>query len=225
MSPLPAAERIVTVIAHPDDESFGLGAIIAAYAAAGAQVSVLCFTHGEASTLSDEDLLTVRPRELGDAAKVLGVADVQLCDHPDGHLAEVPLDPLAELVRSRVRHEGADLLLGFDEGGITGHADHDHATRAALTAADAESVPVLAWALPEDVAAVLRAEFGDGFVGRRAEELDFSVTVDRARQRSAIAAHRSQSRDNPALWRRLELLGDHEYLRWLRRPGSLPTAS
>jgi len=41
----------LAVIAHPDDESFGLGAVLAALSGAGAQVRVLCFTRGEASTL------------------------------------------------------------------------------------------------------------------------------------------------------------------------------
>ena len=37
--------------AHPDDESFGLGGIISAYVAAGAEVNLVCLTRGEASML------------------------------------------------------------------------------------------------------------------------------------------------------------------------------
>jgi LmbE family N-acetylglucosaminyl deacetylase len=44
----------LAVIAHPDDESFGLGAVLAAFGA-GTQVRVLCFTRGEASTLGTTD--------------------------------------------------------------------------------------------------------------------------------------------------------------------------
>lgn len=43
------------------------------------------------------------------------------------------------------------------------------------------------------------------------------IEVDRSRQLAAIGRHFTQSADNPVLWRRLELLGDREYLRWLRR--------
>ncbi|HUJ67467.1 MAG TPA: hypothetical protein VLX59_18110, partial [Acidimicrobiales bacterium] len=51
------------------------------------------------------------------------------------------------------------------------------------------------------------------------------LTVDRQVQRGAISCHTSQSADNPVLWRRLELLADREFLRWLcppsgRRPES-----
>lgn len=48
---LPAWPSVVAVVAHPDDESFGLGAILDSFARSGAAVSVLCLTHGEASTL------------------------------------------------------------------------------------------------------------------------------------------------------------------------------
>jgi hypothetical protein len=41
------------VVAHPDDESFGLGAIISQMTATGAAVHILCYTHGEASTLNE----------------------------------------------------------------------------------------------------------------------------------------------------------------------------
>ncbi len=112
----------------------------------------------------------------------------------------------------------AEILLVFDEGGITGHPDHCAATAAALLAARRDELPVLAWAVPERVASVLNAEFGTSFLGRRDGEVDLVVTVDRGRQRQAIACHVSQSTDNPVLWRRLELLGSTESLRWLRLP-------
>ena len=47
----PHAENVLVVIAHPDDESFGLGAIIDAFIGQGSVAKVLCLTRGEASTL------------------------------------------------------------------------------------------------------------------------------------------------------------------------------
>ena len=41
--------EVLAVVAHPDDESFGLGAVLAALGANGAETRVLCFTHGEAT--------------------------------------------------------------------------------------------------------------------------------------------------------------------------------
>ena len=48
---LPRAGHVLAVCAHPDDESCGLGAVLAAFSGQGARVRVLCFTCGEASTL------------------------------------------------------------------------------------------------------------------------------------------------------------------------------
>lgn len=215
---LPVAGSVLAVCAHPDDESFGLGAVLDRFARQGARLSVLCFTHGEASTLgpTGEDLGELRRRELMSASAELGVGHVVLLDHRDGHLAEVPLGDLAESVEDVAGAVGADLLLVFDEGGVTGHADHRRATEAALAAPGGR--PALAWTLPETVATPLAAETGVAFVGRGDDEIDVVLTVDRDGQRRAIARHISQSVGNHVLDRRLELLGDRDVLRWLRRP-------
>jgi N-acetylglucosamine malate deacetylase 2 len=199
---LPEVASVLAVCAHPDDESFGLGALLAAFGDAGSRTTVLCFTHGEASTLGDlEDLHVVRA----------------LLDHADGALAETPMDELVTEVRQAVDRVAADLMLVFDQGGITGHADHRRATRAALVAASEAGAPVLAWALEDSVAAALNHELASAFVGRERAELDAIVTVDRTSQLRAIACHTSQSSGNPVLWRRLELQGNEEAVRWLRR--------
>src|ERR1039457_4501463 len=72
---LPGATSVLAVCAHPDDESFGLGATLATFAAAGSSTTVLCFTHGEATTLGADisALGGVRATERSDAAAELGV--------------------------------------------------------------------------------------------------------------------------------------------------------
>ncbi len=45
--------EVLAVVAHPDDETCGLGAVADSLAAGGAAVHVLCFTRGEASTLNE----------------------------------------------------------------------------------------------------------------------------------------------------------------------------
>ena len=86
---LPPWPAVLAVVAHPDDESFGLGAIIDKMTSAGAAVHVLCYTHGEASTLNQAgaDLIRQRARELRQAGAALGVSTVALLDYPDGRLA------------------------------------------------------------------------------------------------------------------------------------------
>ena len=219
----PAVGAALAVCAHPDDETFGLGAVLAALVDGGAAVEALCFTRGDASTLGQprdlNALADVRATELAAAARVLGLLGHELLAYPDGRLAGIPVAELAAHVVTAARRQGTDLLVVFDEGGVTGHPDHQRATDAALAAADRLDLGVLAWAVREPVAAALNAELGTGFQGRCAVEIDLTIAVERDRQRRAIACHRSQATDNPVLWRRLELTGPTEPLRWLRRPG------
>ncbi len=217
---LPPWRSVLAVVAHPDDESFGLGAVLSAFADAGATVSVLCFTHGEASTLHgvEGDLADLRADELAAAAKALGLQGVTLLAHPDGGLADVPVDQLLPEVLRAARHVEADGLIGFDLTGVTGHPDHAAATAVAVRAAERLDLPVVSWTLPLAVAERLRAEHGAPFDGHADADIDLVVTVDRTTQLEAVGCHPSQAVPGSVLWRRLELLGDSEHLRWLRPP-------
>src|SRR6516225_1775822 len=214
MSSLPEASPVLAVCAHPDDESFGLGAALAAFAARGTPTAVLCLTHGAASALG-----TIRAAELASAAAELGVGDIELLDYPDGALAHESAERLSGHVQQAAARANASLLLVFDEGGITGHPDHRQATRAASLFARRARLPVLAWAVEQRVAATLNSEFGTSFIGRTADQIDCSIEADRRLQLSAIPCHASQAQDNPVLWRRLELQGNREVFRWLNRVG------
>jgi LmbE family N-acetylglucosaminyl deacetylase len=207
--------RAVAIVAHPDDESFGLGAVLSALVDAGTSIGVVCLTHGEASTLgAGVDLGARRDAELCAAAAVLGVDEVALFDHADGHVSDVGVETLVGLVDRHM--SGADLLVAFEPGGVTGHADHQVATAVARRIAVERGVSLLEWGVSQDVAAALRDELGAPFVALDddpgAEVLD--VAVDRERQLAAIACHASQATDNPVLVRRLALQGPVERVRW-----------
>ena len=212
---LPAWRRVLVVVAHPDDESFGLGAVIDSFVRGGAQVRVHCLTRGEASSLGvgGSDLASVRADELAGAAAELGVAETTLSDWPDGRLAAVPVGLLEGELSVVVDDLGPDGVLVFDASGITGHPDHVAASASALRVAEARGLPALAWTISHDVATELAAAYGVGFSGHELNECDVLLTVDRTRQRRAIAAHASQAVPSSALWRRLELQGDTELLR------------
>lgn len=211
---------VLAVVAHPDDESFGLGAVLSELVAHDARASLICFTHGEASTLHGRpgDLFVIRSEELLAASRALGLSRFELRRYPDGGLDSVPLEELVAHVRRVIGEERPSHLIVFDPGGVTGHPDHRRATEAALAAARASGLPVLAWALPQPVARQLNAELGTAFTGRHPGELDITMRVSRDRQWQAIACHRSQAIDNTVLRRRLDLLGDHEYLRLIHTP-------
>lgn len=212
---------VLAVCAHPDDESFGLGAIISTFGELGIETTLLCFTHGEASTLgtNNNDLAHRRATELEAAAAVLGIRSTRLLSYPDGHLSEVSVEELSANVEDLAGARSIDCLLVFDEGGITGHPDHQAATAAARVTAARLDLPVLAWTLPSTVTEALNLDFAAGFIGRDASEIDLTVHVDRRLQHEAIRCHTSQSSDNPVLRRRLALQGSGESLIWLSALG------
>ena len=74
-------DRWLAVVAHPDDESFGCGSLLAAAAVRGAEVTVVCATRGEAGQPAAPvtgDLGAVREAELRAAADRLGVHRVEV---------------------------------------------------------------------------------------------------------------------------------------------------
>ncbi|MGE5291421.1 MAG: PIG-L family deacetylase [Micromonosporaceae bacterium] len=216
-NPVSPARSVLAVVAHPDDESFGLGAVLDLLTTAGVRCGVLCFTRGEASTLhaGAGHLAEARSAEFAAAAAVLRLDHADLLGYPDGGLSAVPLAELTGRVLQAARETAPGHLLTFDVGGVTGHPDHARATEAALAAAEVLDIPVLGWTLPEAVTRMLNTEFGAAFTGRDRSEIDETLSVDRAGQRRAIGCHASQSTANPVLWRRLELLGNEEHLRLL----------
>src|SRR5215470_4334667 len=214
---LPAWRTVLVVVAHPDDETFGLGAIVGQLAASGASVHILCFSRGEASTLNAglNDLRRTREAELREASALLGAASVILLGYPDGQLAALPdgvLDAHVQALAVRIRPDG---LLVFDDTGVTGHCDHRAATAAAVRVGTAGSYPVLAWTVPASLAAQLRRQTGQPFAGQPPDRLEFRIPVNRDRQRRAARLHASQISPDAVLWQRLRLQGDIEHLRWL----------
>ncbi len=214
LAPLGSA---LAVVAHPDDESFGLGAVLRALVDAGIEVRLLCLTAGEASTVgAGSHLVATRREEVLAAAEVLGLRSVRLEALPDGGLSSLPAAQLTGLVEEELR--GARLLVGFDRVGVTGHPDHAAATAAALRAADAYALTSLEWGVPEEIATQLRARLGAPFAGfARSAGDPVPVRVDRGVQERAIACHRSQDPNNLVLRTRLALQGDREWVRLVRR--------
>lgn len=217
MHEIPTASRLLVVTAHPDDESFGLGAVIDHFVSSGTTVQVLCLTRGEASTLgAHSELGAQREIELATACTALGARSFELCDFPDGALSQVEPTVLRDRVRLSVAAFEPDLLLTFDPlDGVTGHLDHRATTDAAVAVARERDIPILGWALPATVADTVNTEFGTGLAGYSPDQLHHTLPVSRDVQMKAVQAHTSQAVPGSLLWRRLELLGDREYLRRL----------
>jgi LmbE family N-acetylglucosaminyl deacetylase len=218
MSMLPIPDGpIAAVVAHPDDESFGLGAILANLAGEGREVHVLCFTHGEASTIgATERLGEIRGKELFAAARVLGVAHVTLLDFPDGRLDEVGDAELDNHIDGWLSTDVVALIV-LEPQGVTGHPDHRAASGAAERIADRRALPVIEWGVGPVTASRLGQDHGVSFASISDGLGVHDVRVDRTAQLAAIQSHASQLDDDPVVCKLLAQNGDIERVR-IREP-------
>lgn len=140
-------KRILFLMAHPDDETFGPGGTIARYARSGAEVRLGTATRGEAGMLGDppvtdrEHLGEVRAGELMSAAEILGISSVHFLGFLDGQLATVPREQLVERAVELIRRLRPHVLVGFGPEGVSRHADHKVMCEVALSAFDRSADP------------------------------------------------------------------------------------
>ena len=209
--PLPRAASVLAVTARPGQESVDLGGLLYAFRRTGATLGLLCLTRGEASPLNSTcaRLEAVRPWELQLAASTLGISRIAVASYPDSGLRQQPMAELTERVRRAIRQQSADLLLVIDPA--AGDPDDTAVAVAACAAARQAGVPAVACTSP--------ATPGSWTIDLGAE----TVTA-RAIQKSATAAHTSQSQALPQLARQLDRLGGREQLRWLVSPPRDPGA-
>ncbi len=135
-------QRILVILAHPDDPEFFCGGSIARWIVAGHQVSYCLLTCGDKGTadraLTPEDLCNQRQSEQMAAAAVLGVHNVRFLDHPDGYL--VPDLELRKEITRVIRQEQPDVLVTCDPTNLfvgdtyLNHPDHRAAGQATLDA-------------------------------------------------------------------------------------------
>ncbi|GAA4100180.1 PIG-L family deacetylase [Streptomyces hundungensis] len=149
---LPDHGRVVIVAAHPDDEVLGAGGTIARLAAAGAQLTIVSVTDGEAShphstRVTPTQLAAIRAGELREALTALGapeaevvrlrIADTRVAVHENEIVAAI--EPYLDGARLCLAPWTADV-----------HSDHEAAGRAVVTAArvaavDCWTYPVWMW--------------------------------------------------------------------------------
>jgi LmbE family N-acetylglucosaminyl deacetylase len=147
--------RLLVVVAHPDDETFGCGSLLLRAADMGATTYVCCATRGEqgepapGSGVSQDRLGQVREDELREAARVLGVTRVDLLGFVDSGmsgptgpdtLVGAPFEEVQARIAGCIEEVQPDVLLTLD--GSDGHRDHTRVGEAAMAAATAPGSPV-----------------------------------------------------------------------------------
>ena len=155
--------RLLACFAHPDDEAFISGGILAMSAAQGAEAHLVCATYGEAGDIrtpgsaTPETLAEVRHAELRQSCQALGLPEPTMLGYRDSGWGDDPVQrhpqalvnaPDREVVRHLVaamRRFKPHVVLTFEPAGITGHKDHiamsSHATFAYQLASDASVFP------------------------------------------------------------------------------------
>ncbi|MDP1548494.1 MAG: PIG-L family deacetylase [Anaerolineales bacterium] len=145
-------KKILAVLAHPDDESFGLGGTLALYALRGYETYYVCATRGEEGSADEEflkgykDTAEMRTDELMRAAKHLGLKEVFFLgyrdsgmpgmdanNHPDAQINH-PVEEVAGKVVKYIRSLKPDVVITFDPIGGYKHPDHIHIHKATVFA-------------------------------------------------------------------------------------------
>lgn len=128
---MPNNLKLMCVLAHPDDESLGMGGALAKYASEGIETYIVTATRGERGRFGDaeekpsiEEVGKVRESELRCAAKVLGVKEVCFLDYIDADLDKAdPKEAISKIVH-HIRRIQPDVIITFGPEGGYGHPDH-----------------------------------------------------------------------------------------------------
>src|SRR6187399_1043456 len=141
--------RLMAIMAHPDDESLGVGGTLAKYASEGVEVFLLTATRGESGRYRGHrpgepehpgalELGRVREAELRAAAAALGLLEVSLLDYHDQFLDRADPREAIAAIAGHIRRIQPDVVVTFGPDGAYGHPDHiaiSQFTAAAIVAA------------------------------------------------------------------------------------------
>jgi LmbE family N-acetylglucosaminyl deacetylase len=143
---------MLVCLAHPDDETFGMGGTLALYARRGVQVHLVCATRGEVGDVDSElmqgfnSVAERRESELRCAAGVLGLIGVYFLGYrdsgmpgsSDNHhpiaLAAQPVDEVAVKIVHYIRSLRPQIVVTSDPIGGYKHPDHIAIHRATVRA-------------------------------------------------------------------------------------------
>ena len=152
-------KTILAVLAHPDDETFGLGGTLALYARRGVSVQLVCATRGEVGEIDPEyreklnSPACLRTQELRCAADTLGIDTIHFLNYRDSGmpgspdnahpqaLAAQPIEKVAREVAHLIRQIRPEVVLTFDPIGGYRHPDHIAIQRATVRGFDLASDP------------------------------------------------------------------------------------
>ena len=151
--------RLLACFAHPDDEAFPVGGVLASNVADGRRVRLITTTLGEEGDIRQEGSATketlgnVRRIELSCAVQALrlesnelygyrdsGMVGWEANNHPQAFI-NAPEDEVVERLVREIRMFRPQVILTFEPGGLYGHPDHISISNHTTTAFDLASNP------------------------------------------------------------------------------------
>ncbi|WP_232667404.1 PIG-L deacetylase family protein [Pseudonocardia sp. TRM90224] len=144
-------QRVLCVVAHPDDMEYGTSAAVARWTARGIEVGYLLLTRGEAGMPNPpEETARLRVAEQSAACDAVGVSRLTVLEHPDGVLV-YGLDLRRDICRE-IRRFKPDVVLGasYEIETPYGFDQADHRA-AGLATLDALRDAGNRWVFPEQV--------------------------------------------------------------------------
>jgi LmbE family N-acetylglucosaminyl deacetylase len=140
-----ALGTIMGIWAHPDDEAYLSGGLMALARANGQRVVCLTATRGELGTADPvawppERLAAERTRELAECLDILGVQEHHWLAYRDGGCAQADAPAAVAQLAELIAQIRPDTVLTFGPDGLTGHPDHQ-AVSAWTSAAFGEAAP------------------------------------------------------------------------------------
>ena len=135
---------ILFIGAHPDDETFTAGGLLAAAVQNGQTVIVLTASRGEGGVQDEArwpqaQLGDIRTTELENALKILGCQHHYWLDYKDGGCAGDDAGRAVERIKELVTEHHVDTILTFGPDGLTGHPDHQTVSAWAKTACGSQA--------------------------------------------------------------------------------------
>ncbi len=126
---------ILSIFAHPDDESYGVGGTLAKYHDEGVRLTLFTLTDGGSGSkrlqpgiLPDAPLGECRLKELEKACEVLGIDRLITGGFLDGGLDKTDPNLMIDKIESVILEERPDIIITFHPNGLSGHKDHIAAT-------------------------------------------------------------------------------------------------
>ncbi len=169
---------ILSIWAHPDDESFTCAGLLRMAVENGQQVICVTATRGEKGVQDEARwpaarLGEIREQELEQALQILGITKHHWLGYADGTCQDVPEQEAVAKIADLIKQYQPDTIITFGPDGLTGHTDHASVSRWTDQAVDsAKSSKVAVYQVVQTEAAYERMRKAD-------EELNIFFNTDK----------------------------------------------